>query len=61
MEQTTMKKPMLEGLLGTLEMVITNVNWDMIAEESSMEKQIEIRAELNRVVKRIEKELKNGN
>ncbi len=57
-----MKKPMLEGLLERLkenEAIVTN--WIQIANECSMEKQIEIRAELLRCIKRVEKELKSGN
>ena len=53
---------MLEGLLERLkenEAIVTN--WIQIANECSMEKHIEIRAELLRCIKRVEKELKSGN
>jgi len=47
-------------LLWDLEAINKNTDWMRIAEECSMEKQIEIRAELKRAIKRLDKELNNG-
>ena len=50
-------KDNLETLLGDLLYTEAKTCWLKIAEECSMEKQIEIRAEIGRAIKRIEKEL----
>lgn len=47
----------IEGLLLSLEITDKETCWLKVAEECSMEKQIEIRAEIGRAIKRIEKEL----
>ena len=50
-------KDNLTELLGQLSFIEEETDWLKVAEECSMEKQIEIRAEIGRTIKRIEKEL----
>lgn len=52
----------MNNLLTKLKQIDKETDWLQIANECSMEKQIEIRAEIGRAIKRIEKEMsKNGN
>lgn len=51
----------MQELKKKLEQIDKETAWLEIAKQSTMEKQIEIRAELRRCIKRIEKELNRAN